>query len=186
MGGRLIRPSPEYLDSYLEACQEFKASGNIYASLDDPDDFQRWKTTIFQDMADQERGIGLPEGYVPHSTFWLVDGFEYVGTGHIRHSLTESLKWFGGHIGYVIRPSRWNMGYGTLQLGLLLKEACALGIDPALMTCDLANPASQKVMEKNGATLIDIKERVIDGKKRMICRYQASTCRTVDVPRISL
>ena len=159
MSVRLIRPGVEYLD--------------------EPDEFHKWRLTIFQDFVDQERGIGLPEGYVAHSTFWLVDGSEYVGTGHIRHRLTEALEAFGGHIGYVIRPSRWNMGYGTIQLSFLLKKACAMGIDPALMTCDLDNPASQRVMVKNGANLIDITERVINGEARMICRYQAPTCKPV-------
>ncbi len=176
-GLRLVRPSPQYLLSYLEACREFKDARAQYASLHDPDAFERWKDTMFQEFADSEQGIGLKEGYVPSTTFWLVDGLDYIGTGNIRHRLTSTLEEFGGHIGYLIRPSRWNLGYGTLQLRLLLREACGLGIDPALITCDLDNPASARVMVKNGGRLIDTRLRLIDGVQRTICRFEVPTCR---------
>jgi predicted acetyltransferase len=174
---RLVRPSEQYLESYLEACKEFKAAHVQYASVHDPDAFHDWRDTIFAGLANSERGIGLKEGYVPSTTFWLVDGSDYVGTGNIRHRLTPALEEFGGHIGYLIRPSRWNLGYGTVQLRYLLREACKLGIDPALITCDLDNPASARVMVKNGARLIDTTKRVIDGAQRTICRFEVPTCR---------
>lgn len=176
---RLVRPTPKYLESYLEACREFKAVGTRYASMEDPDAFEEWKDTIFQKFYDSERGIGLREGWVPSTTFWLVKGLEFIGTGNIRHRLTSSLEKYGGHIGYAIRPSYWNQGYGTLQLRLLLREAYLLGIDPALITCDLDNPASSRVMVKNGGRLIDIRKRLIDGVRRTICRYEVPTCQSL-------
>ncbi len=173
---RLVRPSEEYLGSYLEACREFKCVDAEHAWLHNPDDFHRWGRVIFRQFADSEKGIGLKEGWVPSTTFWSVLGSLYVGTGSIRHRLTPALEEFGGHIGYLIRPSLWNCGYGTLQLRLLLREACLLGIDPALITCDYSNPASARVMEKNGARLIDINERLIEGAKRTICRFEVPAC----------
>ncbi len=175
-GLRLVKPCEEYLYSYLEACREFRALHNrTLAFVHDPDAFDDWKHTIFSKYADAERGIGLREGWVPSTTFWSVDESGYVGTGSIRHRLTAALEVFGGHIGYSIRPGRWNQGYGTAQLRLLLREARKLGIDPALITCDLNNPASARVMLKNGGTLIDTTERVIEGERRMICRYEVPT-----------
>lgn len=42
-------------------------------------------------LSDAVRGIGVPEGYVPASAFWLVrDDREIVGASHLRHSLTRA------------------------------------------------------------------------------------------------
>ena len=57
---------------------------------------------------------------------------------------------FGGHIGYWVRPSERGRGYGKLMLRLALPKARRLGIHNALVTCDLGNTASRKVIEANG------------------------------------
>ena len=52
------------------------------------------------------RGEGIPEGFVPHSTYWLVrDGSEVIGVSNLRHRLTKALRFEGGHIGYGVRPT---------------------------------------------------------------------------------
>jgi predicted acetyltransferase len=43
-------------------------------------------------LDDCSRGVGIPEGFVAHSTFWLVrNGTEVVGVSSLRHSLTPML-----------------------------------------------------------------------------------------------
>ena len=175
MTAKLVVPGEEYLYSYLEACRDFKAYNGGQYSLHDPDAFEEWRHTIFQQFENQRLGIRLPDGYVPGSTFWLVEGGEFVGVGNIRHRLTEGLEKFGGHIGYMIRCDKWGQGYGTLQLRLLLAEAAALGIKRALITCDESNIASARVMEKNGAVYQDTIVNVIDGVPRRTKRYWAET-----------
>lgn len=60
----------------------------------------------FARLAGCERGEGIPPGFVPHSTCWLVDDRdEVVGVANLRHRLTERLRVEGGHIGYGVRPS---------------------------------------------------------------------------------
>ena len=167
----LILPSPGYLESYLEACREFKTCGRSIMSILDPDEYETWKDTIFQRFEDYRQGKNLPEGYVPGTTFWLVEDGEYIGSGNLRHRLTENLERFGGHIGYAIRPSMWGLGYGTLQLSFLLREAAKLGISEALLTCDNDNIASYRVMEKNGGRLIDTIAVFAEGKNRLVRRY---------------
>ena len=57
-------------------------------------------------LNDCAAGIGIPDGFVAHSTFWLVRyDAEVVGVSNIRHTLTPALRQVGGHIGYGIRPS---------------------------------------------------------------------------------
>jgi len=92
---KLVTPSEHWLPSYLDALDEFRASQTELTALLVPDDCAPG-TTIFQVCEDHRMGRNLPDGYVPDSTFWLVDGDEYVGTGSIRHQLTPRWERFGG------------------------------------------------------------------------------------------
>ena len=80
-----------------------------------------------------------PDGHVPSTTLWWVDGTEYLGRIAIRH--TARLRDVGGHIGYDIRPSARRRGHATAMLTAALPAARLLGIDPALVTCDVASSA---------------------------------------------
>jgi predicted acetyltransferase len=94
-----------------------------------------------------------PDGYVPQTTLWWVAGVEYLGRLAIRHRLTPHLLQEGGNIGYEVRPSARGRGHATAMLAAALPLATALGIDPARLDCDADNPASRRVIEKNGGRL---------------------------------
>ena len=85
--------------------------------------------------------------------------------------MNDDLKQYGGHIGYGIRFSEWNKGYGTLMLRLALEKAKALGITSALITCNDDNYGSAKVMENNGFMLQDKIQNMINGKPITTRRY---------------
>jgi len=53
----------------------------------------------------------------------------------------------GGHIGYVIRPGARRRGTPPPRR--------QLGVDRALVTCDVTNTASRKVIEANGGEFED-------------------------------
>ncbi|MGN1405499.1 MAG: GNAT family N-acetyltransferase, partial [Erysipelotrichaceae bacterium] len=105
--------------------------------------------------------------------YWLVDDERdyFIGEVSIRHRLNESLERYGGHIGYGIRCSEWNKGYGTLLLKYALEKAFELGLDSILITCDDDNIGSYRVMEKNGFKLRDKVENNINGKAILTRRY---------------
>ncbi|MCL2415389.1 MAG: GNAT family N-acetyltransferase, partial [Defluviitaleaceae bacterium] len=86
--------------------------------------------------------------------FWLVDKNLYLGTGDIRHFLTDQLKKLGGNIGYSIRPAAWRNGLGTIQLALLLLESKKLNILSPIITCFDHNIGSARIIEKNGGILL--------------------------------
>ena len=95
-------------------------------------------------------GVGLENWMVPQSTYWIyVDGTP-VGFGKLRHYLTEKLKVEGGHIGYAIRPTCRNRGYGKFLLKLLLEKAKDMGIEKVLITVHNDNTSSIKVALANG------------------------------------
>ncbi len=150
---KLIEPTEELREPYLDYVKELRFAGESLDPwvLERPAEnfpgLVRW-------LNDQSNGVGLKEGWVASSTFWLTRGKERIlGVVNLRHRLTDKLRVFGGHIGYGVRPSERNKGYATLMLKLVLKKARELGIARVLITCDKDNPASQRVIQKNGGVL---------------------------------
>lgn len=96
-------------------------------------------------------GRELPEGFVPDTTFVLVDTDKYVGVFNLRHCLNDALREGAGHIGYCISPEYRGKGYATKGLAMTLKKAREISIHEAYLSVNKDNPASLKVQLKNGA-----------------------------------
>ena len=122
-------------------------------------------------LRDEERGIGLPEGYVPCSHRWLTDeGREIVGVARVRHNIDPPfLAEEAGHIGYDVPPSRRGRGYGVASLRAALAEARRVGLTRVLLCCDADNPASWHTIEACGGVL----EREFHSQffERLVRRY---------------
>ncbi|OGI67876.1 hypothetical protein A2738_03275 [Candidatus Nomurabacteria bacterium RIFCSPHIGHO2_01_FULL_42_15] len=162
---QLVKPSVEYKDSFLEAKKEYEANGeSIYLHGHKPDDdFDKHLLKI----KERAEGVNLPADRVPQTELWLIENGKFIGWTKIRHKLNENLLLQGGHIGYSIRPSMRNKGYGTKILELALDEAKKLGIEKALLTCEDDNINSAKVIEKNGGVL----ENKVTGDRKLKRRY---------------
>ena len=121
-------------------------------------------------LESSSQGIGLEEGFVANSTFWLVDERdEIVAVSNLRHELNEPLMKFGGHIGFGVRPLERRKGYGTEILRKTLEQARALGIARARLTCDRNNLGSAKIILSNGGELED--EEFMEEHGIVIQRY---------------
>ena len=97
-------------------------------------------------------GIGLPEGYVPETDFFLWDDNHIAGLFRVRHYLNDFLKKGAGHIGYGIKKEERGKGYASHGLAMALEEARELvKEDEIYMSVNRDNPASLRVQEKNGA-----------------------------------
>lgn len=111
------------------------------------------------------RGEGLPPGWVPAKTFWLVrDAVSILGTINLRTRLTPELLAQGGHIGYSVRPSERGRGYATHMLLECLNVARADGLRRLLVTCDRSNVRSIRVIEKAGGVLENEVASKIEGR----------------------
>lgn len=110
-------------------------------------------TEFIQDRLNQENGIGLKDGYVPQTTFWILSDGQLAGIGKVRHSLNDNLRKHGGHIGLAIAPEFRGRGIGTEGLRLLVEYARSLGQDKILVTNNKDNWASRRAAEKNGGVL---------------------------------
>jgi predicted acetyltransferase len=146
----LIRPEKHLENGFRSTISEFRTMGeeSVAATFSCcGDDFYKY----LKYLSNAEKGLNLPKGFVPFTTFWLVRESNHIlGFCHLRHYLNTSLSTEGGHIGYAIRPSERRKGYGTQQLHLLLAECRKLNYEQVLITCDFDNIASQKIIEKNG------------------------------------
>lgn len=173
MGGtfRLVDPDPRYQRSFLDAADEFIASGQpSYAGilnlpevgvvftredLEDSDEFARFVEHL---LADRREATPRPRGWVPATVLWIVEGDTYVGRVSLRHRMTPDLLTWGGHIGYGVRPTARGRGAATYALAAMLEVAAARGIDDALVTCDVDNEASRRTIERNGGVYEDTRE----------------------------
>jgi len=148
----LARPSAQYKESFIKATYEYiqERLGVTW----NPQILEERFSEYIETIHDQE--VDPMAGYVPSSQFWLiVDGDIYAGEIDIRHHLNESLRRFGGHIGYKVRPTLRQMGYGKLMCAMGIQEARKIGITDILITCDDDNIGSQKIIEANGGILQD-------------------------------
>ena len=149
----LISPRTDLEGSYRSLIEEFKSLGERLVPFTLSFEYERFDELIGR-LNDNAKGIGIPEGFVPNSSFWLVrDGTEIVGVSNLRHELTPALQIEGGHIGYGIRPSLRRMGFGVEVLRQTLVRARRRGIARVLLTCGRDNAASAKAILANGGVL---------------------------------
>ncbi len=152
---QLLPPSSACRESFLRALDEFQEEGLPWwlgAELEVAKrDFERF---VEQKLADSHRRT---ETLVPKTHWWAVMEDRFVGRIAIHHELSDALRESGGHIGYDTVPSVRGRGVATEMLRLALPLAHTLGLREVLLTCDDDNPASHRVIEKNGGTLRETK-----------------------------
>ena len=170
----LVTPSAAYKDSYRALVAEFVAGGEALVPFPLGFPHENFAAMIAQLQA-AAVGIGIPPGFVPHSTFWLLQEGEVVGVSNLRHALTDGLRVEGGHIGYGIRPSARGRGCGREILRQTLQEAARLGIESALLTCAKGNAASAAVIAANGGTLEN--EEYLPARGEVVQRWWVPTRR---------
>lgn len=143
---------PTDLDAIREYRAEFLARGD---SMDGTSCLRRYES-----MADWYRWIrtverGEAENWVKDTQFLTLrnsDG-RLVGMLDVRHTMTQEMERFFGGIGYSVRPSERGKGYATAQLGLAKAVCRSLGMERVLVCCYRDNPASGKVILRNGGVL---------------------------------
>ena len=163
----LLIPSAALAPSFRAAMADFVAEGR--GGPQDHSALSRnliefggqWHTTaglerfLAELRAQGDTSVPPPPDWVHTSTYWWAEGSRYLGSIRIRHALTPGLLVTGGHIGYDVAPRARLQGHGTAMLRAALPVAASLGIDRALLTCDVGNVGSRKVIRANGGVLED-------------------------------
>jgi predicted acetyltransferase len=165
-GVRLVRPSMEYLSSYVSALERGWSPDNmrgaeaareqLEAIAANPEKF------LSGLVARRPNGevITLPDGSqaprLPGFHRWLSDG-EFCGSIGFRWQVGTSVlpPYVLGHIGYAVVPWKQGRGYATEALRELLQEVRAEELEYVEITTDPDNIASRRVVERNGGVLVE-------------------------------
>ncbi len=165
---KLIIPNEKYLASYTDARCEYAVHGISTYSFTDAS-----SCDIFEKFDRYRAERDLPADRVGEDKYWLVDDEKtyFIGEIAIRHRLNDALLERGGHIGYGVRFSEWNRGYGTRMLSMALEKAKEMQLSRVLITCNDDNLASARVIEKNGFVLENRTIVIRDGQSLPTRRY---------------
>lgn len=166
----LIKSDLKFKNQYLKMVQEngedLKNTGFYYRfPLSTEETFEHDIKT----MDDRSKGIGLPEGKAPNSTYFLIDKKNdvIVGAINIRHYIDEYHYLRGGHIGYYVCQKERNKGYAKFMLEKGLEICKQFGIDKVLLTCLKSNIASRKTIIAKGGIL----EKEVDNNGEILQRF---------------
>lgn len=150
MAALTIRPlRVEDEAAFKAALKEFKEEGSGFQFALGYDENEEFAPYVKRHH-DWSKGISIWPGYVPSTFLVAVLGNKIVGRISVRHTLNDYLQRVGGHIGYAVVPSYRRKGYATVMLKFAIGLCRELGIMRALVTCDVDNVASARVIEKCG------------------------------------
>ena len=170
----LVKPDIKYKNQYLEMLDEWKAAGEQpqpWVLQEDCSDFN----AMVQKFENLSKGIDVPNGFVPSTTYWAYDdeSGKIVGAVNIRHYLNDMLLKVWGNIGYGIRPSERRKGYATTILKLALECCKTLKMERVLLGCYKENIASAKTILKNGGVIEN--EAIEENSREIVQRYWINT-----------
>ena len=154
---KLIRPSIDYKDDYLEALKEYHDEGRyLYQDI----------ARLTHDFDGFIEELKTEKGYphqpyqdwvepVPETIVWLVKDKKYIGTVDIRHRINWHLEKWGGHVHFNIRPSMRGLGYGMKILKKAIPIINYIGVDKALITINPEDKVGIRIVESCGAVFED-------------------------------
>ena len=156
----------EYLDEFVRAGSRINGTGSLDRVL---------RGVSFEEVLERCLNMERSEyarknGRCPGRTFLLVresDGL-LVGTFNVRWDLTEEMLRTSGHIGYSVRPSQRRKGHAKIGFYLALREARALGVDTAVVSCAKSNIASARTIEALGGELREETTDPHDGEDTLL------------------
>lgn len=161
---RLLRPSIEHIPAYVSALRKGWSPDNLRseAAQEQIESIEMDAASFVSNLDDPTAKAGpvtLPDGSkvprLPSIRRWIWEG-EFCG--HIglrwRPGTEELPPTCSGHIGYAVVPWRQGEGLASAALVAILPEAKAVGLKYVEITTSPDNPASVRVIQKAGGTLI--------------------------------
>ena len=161
--GILICPQKQHLESYATALAR-GFSPNTLRPEETVEELKRLREdpelllASMDDLNAEGPPIILPDGRkvdrLPSIRRFIWDG-EFCGIISLRWPkdggpLPDHVP---GHVGYAVVPWRWGKGLATRALAELLALAPSYGLAAVEVSCSPDNPASIRVIEKNGGIL---------------------------------
>ena len=161
---KLLKPSIVHIPEYVAALRQGWSPDNLRpeAAQEQIKSIEKDASSFVSNLDDPTAKAGpitLPDGTkvprLPSIRRWIWDD-EFCGHISLRwKSGTEELpSTCSGHIGYAVVPWRQGEGLATAALVAILPEAKAVGLKYVEITTSPNNPASVRVIEKAGGTLV--------------------------------
>jgi len=143
-GGTPVGDDPEKLDEWLDYCVHLSTAP------------------------------ALSEDFGPQANYWIRDDSgQVVGLVRLRPHINAQWLEGGGHLGYYVAPAYRRRGFGKAGLRLALAELRAWGVERALVTVEVGNVPSSRVVASVGGVLED--ERVDAETGRAYWRFWLDT-----------
>ena len=147
---KLVKPSKKYMAAFMRVYGDYKQDTNRFKDVQvgplvkaiEENNIDNY----LKQLDDWAKGMNLPEGYVPSTSYWLMDDDNWVGMFAIRHRLTPRLEQEGGHVAANIAPKYRGKYSSFIGIKLCIDKARKLGLKRVLMTCDAGNSASYRAI----------------------------------------
>ena len=149
---KLVKPDKKYKKSFLEFVDDIEKTG--YETFNQYKRARESFEDFLNELDDYSKGINIESGWSPFSTFWLVKNIDVIGVIRVRHKLVNEKMMLAGNIGYEIRSTQRNKGYGSEILRLGLIEAKKLGLKSVIVTSNRDNKSSIKLINKYNLVLL--------------------------------
>lgn len=151
---KIEKISLKHKEQIMEMCKEYNLNNEDYNGAFFIKNIIDYEEKI-KELDNASNGILDNPAFVPYTCYVFIIEDKIVGVGSVRHYLNEYLEKFGGHIGYSIRPTERKKGYGSKALELLINQAKKMNIEKILITCNINNIGSKKVIENNNGKFIN-------------------------------
>lgn len=156
---KVLEASPDLasmLVSYAREC--FESGISKYAGVEQNTE------AYLSDLVERSKATSvLSNGYLPSTTYYCVSDSEIVGAIRVRKGSNPNVENVIGHIGYETRPSARGKGVASYLLAWVRDQALT---EPAIVTCSVDNPASQKVIENCGGEYLGNYTDEVEGTVR--------------------
>ena len=149
---KLVKASTEFQNDYLAMIAASIEADGKYPYNNIPlaqSDFSKF----IQELDEEAAGIGLPEGIPPQQSYFFLLDEKVIGELRYRPKVQQPYETMNGHIGYNLHPAHRGKGYGTIALKMLLEIAKADGLAGVQIPIEGDNPASKRIVVKNGGFL---------------------------------
>ncbi|GLR06578.1 acetyltransferase [Vibrio hyugaensis] len=131
-------------EQYVEKCAQAGMEMYIAAQSD--------SEALLKKRIGYANGEGLPEGWTPSATYFCIEDGVILGSIRVREGNNDYLEKVIGHIGYETAPDAQGKGIATTMLNWVKLKVIQ---DTVIVTCDVNNIASRRVIEKAGGEFLN-------------------------------